>query len=163
MTPDEAATVLATAAAFDNRTPSKIAPAAWAEALADIDVKDAQVAVSRHYSTSDDYLKPVHIRRIVEDIVRERRREIRERKEQLALNAERATYALGRDRSADIAALIAEVRTGLPDTGPDVMRQRTAIELDRRRRQRNTTTNAAPNPLYDPTALERLRDMDPGA
>lgn len=161
MTPAEASKILAKAAAFDNRTPSKVAPAAWAEALDGIDLDDALTAVTRHYATTDDYLKPIHILRIAEDLNRARARARREAAEHRAIEADRAARQHTDDRSAQVEHLIAQVRLELPDTGKEAIRPR-EVAWERERRLRNRPP-AAPNPLYDPTALERLRDMDPGA
>ena len=75
MTPDDARAVLAKAAAFDNRTPSQFAAAAWAEALADTDapLADALAAVTVHYRESREWLMPVHVIEGVERIARARR------------------------------------------------------------------------------------------
>lgn len=57
----EAAAVLAKVQAFDNRTVSAVNVAAWAEALEDVDGKDALVAVTEHFQESTDWLMPSHI------------------------------------------------------------------------------------------------------
>ncbi|MVO84149.1 hypothetical protein GPA10_05030 [Streptomyces sp. p1417] len=70
MTPDEAARLLATAAAFDNRTPSKIAKHAWASALHDLPLDNDTIdAVARYYSapaapgeTGRRWIEPHHVR-----------------------------------------------------------------------------------------------------
>lgn len=64
MTPAEAATVLAVAAAFDNRTVGDADAQAWAAVLSDISPDEAVAAVARHYRDSRDWLMPVDVRRI---------------------------------------------------------------------------------------------------
>ena len=61
----EANVVLAKAAAYDNRRPDPQAAIAWAQALADIRVEDAVEAVVAHYSQSEEWMRPAHVRRIV--------------------------------------------------------------------------------------------------
>jgi hypothetical protein len=90
----EAAQLLGLAAARDNRTPSEAMALAWHEDLGDLDFDVAREALGRHYRTSTDYLMPVHIRRLGEDVVREQRRAIREaREERLAIEAAAETDA----------------------------------------------------------------------
>lgn len=160
MTPGDAARVLAKAAAFDQRTVGDADIAAWAEALDDIDLGDALAAVTRHYSTSTDRLMPVHVIRIAADLVRARRRAERESREAAAAVAAIEASANTRDRSADVEALIAQVRVNLPDTGREAIRPR-EVAWERERRNRERAAKPEPNPLYDPSALERLRDMAP--
>ncbi|MFF9894931.1 hypothetical protein [Streptomyces longispororuber] len=70
MTPDEAARLLAAAAAFDNRQPSEIAKQAWASALRDLPLDDDTFdAVARYYSapaapgeTGRRWIEPHHVR-----------------------------------------------------------------------------------------------------
>jgi hypothetical protein len=63
MTPDETATVLAKAAAYDRRTVGRADVAAWHEALHDLDLADCLHAVTSHYQQpSPDWLMPGHIR-----------------------------------------------------------------------------------------------------
>ncbi|MFE6304997.1 hypothetical protein [Nocardiopsis sp. NPDC057823] len=66
MTEQHILTVLAKASAFDNRRPDAAAAAAWLEAIGDLPVEDALEAVVEHYATATDYLRPGHIRAIVE-------------------------------------------------------------------------------------------------
>lgn len=119
MTPADIARVLAKAAAFDSRTVGEADILAWFEALGDLDVDDALAAVTRHYRESTDWLKPAHVRRIVGEIARERRRAVRERAELEAQQREAIERGPARDRSADVAALLAQVRTELPPGDPN--------------------------------------------
>lgn len=73
MTPAEAAAVIAHAAAFDNREPSKVAPAAWASALNPrISVKDACWIISDHYSRETWKVMPAHINERYKQVRRSR-------------------------------------------------------------------------------------------
>lgn len=58
MTPQEAAGLLAIAAAFDNRKPDADAAAAWALALDGMRFEDCREVVVQHYRTSGDWLMP---------------------------------------------------------------------------------------------------------
>lgn len=62
---EQTAAVLAKAAAIDNRGQSDAAILAWYEVIGDLDYQDAMAAVSEHRRSSDEYLMPIHIRRIV--------------------------------------------------------------------------------------------------
>lgn len=94
MTFDEAATLLALAAARDNRKPSEAMASAWSEDLDGVPFDLARLAIGQHFRESTEYLMPVHIRRIATELDREQRRAIREAKEQrLAIEAAAETDA----------------------------------------------------------------------
>jgi len=59
--PNEAAQLLAIAAAYDNRKPDATAAQAWAVALAEYRFEDCQKAIVEHYRTSDAWMMPVHV------------------------------------------------------------------------------------------------------
>lgn len=61
----EAAALLVTCAAYDNRKASDEANDAWATALYDITLEDGVKAVHVHYRESTDRIMPAHVRRIV--------------------------------------------------------------------------------------------------
>jgi hypothetical protein len=61
MTPQEAAALLAVAAAFDNRKPDADAAAAWALALNGLRFTDCREVVVAHYRASNDWLMPSHV------------------------------------------------------------------------------------------------------
>lgn len=64
MTPQEAAKVLAKAAAYDNRQPNEAAPIAWAEALdRDMPLTDALRLVGEHYQDERTWIMPADINR----------------------------------------------------------------------------------------------------
>ncbi len=68
MNPSEAMQLLAHAAAFDNRQPSKAAAQAWAAALKDVPLDDdALAAIARYYGTptpgdAQKWIQPHHVR-----------------------------------------------------------------------------------------------------
>jgi len=154
MTPAETAKVLTKAAAYDLRTIGEADVLAWHEVLREYDFADAMEAVSRHYAEHTERLMPAHVRRIAQEIERDRRRAQREALEQLALEAEQADPPR-RDRSDDVRRLIAELRDSLPDGDPDKLRRPEWVEHDKRRAREAT---AEPNPLYDPTVHARLAE-----
>src|SRR5450830_1307829 len=59
-------------AAFDNRTPTRIAAEAWAAALADVRLPDAKAAITEHYSGTRDWIMPADVRVGVQRIRNER-------------------------------------------------------------------------------------------
>ncbi len=116
---EEAATLLGLAAARDNRKPSQAMALAWHEDLGDLDFDVAREALGRHYRTSTDYLMPVHIRLLAEDVVRERRRAIREAKEaSLAIEAGEVDRRALKDLAPEVAAFVAShvSKFALPDS-----------------------------------------------
>ena len=121
---EQTAAVLAKAAALDNRNTSEAAILAWHEAIGDLDFRDALAAVTVHRRESDQYLMPVHIRRIAEKLRAERReREFaEERRRELAAYAADAGPLT--DRSAEIRAFVAQVRGTLPDGDPEALAPR---------------------------------------
>lgn len=145
MTPGDTARVLAKAAAFDQRTVGQADVAAWHEALHDLDVTDALAAVTRHYAANDQRLMPVHVRRLATELDRERHRIAREERERLALEAETADRGTVRDRSADVADLLATLRDRLGPSDPSVLRR---AEWVREERLRQRAQDAGPNPHY---------------
>ncbi len=106
---DETIALLALAAARDNRTPSEAMALAWHEDLDDIDYDVAREALRRHFRTSTDYLMPVHIRQLAGEVVRERRRAIREANEaRLAIEAAEVDRGALEDRPAEVVAFVRE-------------------------------------------------------
>lgn len=148
MTPGDAARVLAKAAAFDQRTIGEADVMAWCEALPDVDGADALVAVSRHYTETDQRIMPVHVRRIAEQIGRERRRVIREAEERKAIAAYAAEAGPLKDRSADVRELVDQVRTVIPEGDREALRPRT-VAWEREHTAYQRQQNAVPNPEYD--------------
>jgi hypothetical protein len=143
-------------ASYDNRRFDDATVLAWQPIFADFSFGDCRKAVVEHFGTSDAYLMPVHIRRIAVEIDRDRRRQERERREQLAITAE-ASDPTRYDRSEALDALIAAIRDQLGKGTPDKLRPAEWVEHDRRRER---IANAVPNPHYDPNALARLAEMD---
>lgn len=149
MNRQQVAATLAYAATIDNRTFGEETVVAWHSILGDLDFADSQQAVCRHFATSDAYLMPVHIRRGVEEITRERRQG------DYAAAAARTLVAAEssmdrrplRDRSEDLRELIDELRQRLPDGDPDKLRwgHRYWRELQRDARRQAA---AEPNPHF---------------
>lgn len=131
MNPAEVSQVLAKAAAFDLRTVGQADVLAWLEAIGDLDVDDALAAVTRHYRDTTEWLKPAHIRQLVDDIQRERRRARREAaEERAALEA-----APTRDRSAEVADLLGALRARLGPYDPTVLRRAEWVHAEHARRR----------------------------
>lgn len=145
MNPIDIANVLAKAAAFDQRTVGQADILAWHEALHDLDAADALAAVTRHYATSEQRIMPVHVRRIATDLARERHRIAREEQERRELEAEAAAAVTVRDRSAEVADMLATLRDRLGPSDPSVLRRQ---EWVREERLRQRTADATPNPHY---------------
>lgn len=140
--------LLALIAAYDNRRFDDATVLAWHPILEEHAFADCRRAVIQHFSSSDAYLMPVHIRRGALEVERDRKRlqrEAAERDEQLAIEADPTR----RDRSEDVRRLIAQLRDSLPDGDPDKLRRSEWLEHDRRRER---LAAAEPNPLYDPAA-----------
>lgn len=56
------AQLLARVVAYDNRKVDEMTITAWCEALADVELVDAEPAVVDHYRGSDRWIMPVHVR-----------------------------------------------------------------------------------------------------
>lgn len=153
MSPAETSDLLALIARYDNRKADDATVLAWYPLMSDLDAADARQAVIHHFATEDAYLMPVHIRRGVEDIRRERRRIAREaaEAEQKAIEAADPTR---RDRSVEVRELIAQLRTQLPEGDPDSLRYGSRYWREVRE-ARERQERAEPNPHYDPQAAAR--------
>jgi hypothetical protein len=140
--------LLTLAASFDNRKFDDATVAAWHAVLHDLDPGDAQTAVLQHFSSSREYLMPVHIREAAQAV--RRRREHLEREAQQA--DQRAVESAQRgpttDRSPEIAAFVAQVRSMLPPGDPGKLRHATK-HWQRVQRIRE----AVQNPDYRPWQL----------
>jgi hypothetical protein len=153
MTPADVARVLAKAAAFDQRTVGSADVAAWYEAIGDLDAGDALAAVTRHYRSADQRIMPSHLRQLVAEIDRERRRALREAEEAKALEAAEADRQHTEDRNAEIAAFVQQVRGVLPEGDPAVLRPRAAY-WEREHRAYRRQVEGEPNPHYDPSVQQ---------
>lgn len=150
MNPIDIANVLAKAAAFDQRTVGQADILAWHEALHDLDAADALAAVTRHYSSSEQRIMPVHVRRIATELRRQRRELEREQEKQSAIAAYAEQAGPLTDRSTEIQAFVGQVRSVLPEGDREaLMPRRVAWEREHRHHQRQT--EAVPNPDYDPS------------
>lgn len=113
----EAATVLAKAAAYDRRTVGEADILAWHEALADLDAGGALDAVAAHYRDSTDWLMPAHVRQLVADLQRQRRRAELDAAHNGAIDAAPVTRTFRRP-----AELLAALRATLPPGDPAKLR-----------------------------------------
>lgn len=127
MNPDDVPRLLAMAAARDNRKRNDAMAVAWYQDLGDLAFDVAVEAMNRHYRTSAEYLMPVHIRRLAEEIDRERRRDARLQREAVA--AQREQLALDSrplaDRSAELQQLVRETAEKL--STPEAKHQKALI------------------------------------
>ena len=150
---EQAAAVLAKAAALDNRSQSDAAILAWHEVIGDLDYRDALNAVTIHRRESTEYLMPVHVRRIAEKLRTERQELEFHEQQRRELEAYAANAGPLTDRSGDIQSLVARIRSILPDGDVEALHPRR--EHWRREHQaylRQTT--AEPNPRYKPRLAE---------
>jgi hypothetical protein len=118
MTFDEAKTLLALAAARDNRKPSEAMASAWSEDLDGVPFNLARQAIGQHFRESTEYLMPVHIRRIATELDREQRRAIREaREERLGIEAAAVDRRALKDLDPAVKAFVAShvSKFALPD------------------------------------------------
>jgi hypothetical protein len=144
--------LLTLAAQYDNRRFDDAVTVAWQELLADLPFDYCRLALLRHFGTTEAYLMPVHVRRGVEEIDRERRRAAREAAEWRALERQQADPTR-RDRSAEVTQLIQQVRDRLPAVDETKFRRREVVEWER---QAARAARAEPNPHYDPAARAAL-------
>lgn len=152
----ETSDLLTFVASYDNRRFDDASVLAWHAVVGGFPFTDCRAAVVEHFSASDAYLMPVHVRRGAMEVDRERRRLAREQREafeRLAIEADPTR----RDRSAEVRALIAELRDSLPDGDPDKLRRPEVLEWERRRARED----GEPNPAYDPTVHARLAEETP--
>lgn len=111
-------------AVFDHRRFDDATVLAWHEVFANDAFDDCRAAVIKHFSSSAEYLMPVHVRSGAIEI-RNRRRSAIDRQERLAL----AAGPTVRERSLEVHQLIQQLRDSLPPVDPAKFRRR-----DRRRR-----------------------------
>lgn len=140
----ETAAVLAKAAAFDRRTVGDADILAWQEALADVDVADALVAVTAHYREQTEWLMPAHIREHAAQLARERHRIAREAAEHEAAEQQALEAGHTEDRSDAVVDLVAEMRARIPKGDPRKLRPRAHYW----RQQQRSNAPAEPNPHF---------------
>lgn len=144
MNKSQVAAILGLIAARDNRTIGEVDVRAWHEDIGDLEFDDARRAISLHFQESTDYLMPVHVRRIAKQLARERHRVEREERERKAIEAETAARGPIRDRSPEVADLLARLAEKLGPSDPTVLRRREWVRHERHRR----LSEAPPNPHY---------------
>lgn len=163
----ETARLLATVAAYNNRTVGEADVEAWQAVLSDVALPDATQAVRRHYAENTEWMMPAHVRRLVRDIVRER--EVSPwapgqygtpRAEAVPEVATGQRLALS-DLPAAVADLVAQVRAGLPEGSRETLApRRVAWEREHQAYLRHTT--GEPNPYYRPDRVALCAFCDTG-
>jgi len=131
-------------ATFDNRRFDDAVVVCWQEILGSLTFDDARQAVFQHFGDTAEWLMPAHVKRIVAEIDRDRRRVRREHLEQAALASE-AADPTRRDRSAEVQALLDDLRERLGPGKPNALRRPEWVEVDR---QREREARAEPNPAF---------------
>ena len=151
----ETNTALAMVQAFDRRTVGEVDVRAWHSVLGDLEMADVLEAVRRHYADSSEWMMPVHVRRGVALLVKERAR--------AATPWAAGQYGVPKadaipeitgpvDESTlapAVRALLADLRSKLPDGSRDDLYPRRAA-WEREHAAYLRTKNAEPNPLYRP-------------
>lgn len=147
---EETGALLAKAAGYDNRTIGQGNVLAWHEALGDLRIDDCLTAVAQHHRTSTEYLMPAHVRRLAEEVRRERQdRELEnERRLELAAYAEHAGPLT--DRSQELQDFMHEARYALPDGDIEALHPRREY-WRREHTAYQRQVNGEPNPHFDPT------------
>lgn len=155
--------VLAKASAFDGRKMSEAQAMACLEVLAPYDLADCLAAVTEHFATSDAYLMPVHIRRIVERKAHHRRQVAAHNAAVDAIGALEASNSQ-REMSPRVAELVQRLRDSLPDTtAEDVFRRAEWVDAERERAREARVAHQ--NPAYSGQSpappQERVCGTDP--
>lgn len=157
MNRSETARILAAMAAFDRRTVGDSDVIAWHAVLSDVDYEDALMAVRNWYTRNTEWIMPAHVRKLVEDIQRERQ------------VSPWAPGQYGVPRESAYPQIAPEVRPGpvseairdflarlSPGSWAALHPRRAAWAREHQAYRRQA--GAEPNPHYDPTAVARLRD-----
>jgi len=110
MTPAEVAKVLAKVQAFDRRTVVRGRHRGVARDPLQSRLIEALEAVTRHYATSADWLMPVHLVRLADEVCDDRRRMALQERAARALVAEQQAHPATHDRSVEVQQLIRELR-----------------------------------------------------
>lgn len=146
---EEIGVLLAKAAGYDNRTVGQGNILAWHEALADLRLDDCLRAVALHHRSSTEYLMPAHVRRLAQEVRRERQDREIEAERHLELEA----YATGAgpltDRSQEIQDFVHQVREVLPDGDVGALHPRQEY-WRREHAAYRRWQNGEPNPHFDP-------------
>jgi hypothetical protein len=130
MTPDEVANVLAKCAAYDQRTVGRMDIAAWAEALADVELVDALPAVTGHYRSTTRRAMPADIRERAAEH-RDMRRRAENRTPLASLPP--GVHETDAERDARIAAGVARARSVLKPRLIGATHPTVAEAMERRR------------------------------
>lgn len=135
--------------AYDREKPDGIDDV-WYAAMTDVPFDLARHAAIQLIQTSTFLPKVAEIRSRAAELHRERRRQLREAKEQRALTAYAEQAGPLTDRSAEIQAFVGEIRGVIPEGDREaLMPRKVAWEREHRHHQRQA--DAVPNPAYDPS------------
>lgn len=145
--------------AYDRPKPDGIDDV-WFAAMQDVPFDLARAAAIQLIQTSTFLPKVAEIRTRAAELHRERRRIEREQQEQRAIAAYAAEAGPLTDRSADIRALVGQVRTVIPEGDREALKPRT-VAWEREHRHHQRQAEAEPNPAYDP-AMRPVAEWDAG-
>lgn len=155
MNRQETANLLTAMAAFDRRTIGESDVIAWQELLADIPYADGLAAVKRWYAANTEWMMPAHVRHVVGDIQRERKR-APYAPGQHGVSPERAhptvvglppVYEI----SGAVLDLIAQVRSIIPAGDRTALRTR-HVAWEQQQAAWKRQRDAEPNPHYRPNS-----------
>jgi hypothetical protein len=137
------ADVLTAVGAYDGRKISDIDVVAWHRAVGDLDRDDALAAVIRHHGHTTDWMKPGHLRQLVQDIRNERaaarQHEIRELPSRFEADPERDDR-ISRGVHQGVHELVARWAMPGEENGEDPIHE---AALHRARRERGRRDNPA--------------------
>lgn len=147
MNTQEAAALLAVAAAFDNRKPDADAAMAWAAALHDVRFEDARDAVVAHYRESSDWMMPAMVTARVREQVSARHRRFGPLIPPASLEGDT-------DREREwFQWAFAEVSSGRALAPGDVRMDDTAFHKTRDLRELGINADAEPRRLANPEVI----------
>jgi hypothetical protein len=154
----ETARLLATVAAYNNRTVGEADVEAWQAVLSDVDLDDAKAAVREHYAEQTEWIMPAHVRRLVRDMVTQREMAARHTgwapgqagvpKDQAYPEVTDTVKAL-EQLPASVLDLVTRVRAMLPEGSREALYPRREA-WEREHKAYLRTHNPEPNPHYRP-------------
>jgi hypothetical protein len=157
----ETARLLTAIASFNNRTIGEADVEAWQSVLPDVELADAMEAVKRYYAESTDWMMPAHVRRLVRDIHGEREMAARHTgwapgqagvpKDQALPEVTTVGRLALEALSSEVADLIAQVRTMLPEGSREALMPR-RVAWEREHKAYVRVRDSEPNPHYKPNA-----------
>lgn len=152
----QVAELLTLITAFDRRTLGDADIVAWHSVLDDIEVTDAAEAVRRHYRTSSEWIMPADVRRGAAEVVRER--SIGQwAPGQFGVPRDQAHPELPPVPFEEMPVRVQDLLRRVPRGNWAALHPRRAA-WEREQRDYRRQADARPNPLYDPAAVEALRE-----